>query len=60
MDPYNVYEFNHLEQQALAIASITLYCGLYYTTEAIDNAVQLFLFLIIAIGNIYFCISWVY
>ena len=58
--PYNTFKFNHLELQALIIAAVTLYCGLYYTTNDIDSGLQLFLFIIIVAGNIYFCLSWLY
>ncbi|OMJ90424.1 hypothetical protein SteCoe_7231 [Stentor coeruleus] len=58
--PYNSYELNHMEIEALTTASLTIYCGLYYLTEDIDDGLKMFLFLIIIIGNLYFIIFWTY
>ena len=57
--PFNSSELNHLELESLMTATLTLYCGLYYL-DGIDKTLELILFLIIAAGNIFFCVLWLY
>lgn len=56
--PYNTAHLNHMETEALFTATITIYCGLYYLSEQINEAFKMFLFLVIVVGNAYFLIYW--
>ena len=52
--PYNHSELNHMETEALFTATITIYCGLFYLTSYDNQYFKMFLFCIMAFGNIYF------
>ena len=58
--PYVENHLNFLEIEAIFIATITIYCGLYYLTNQIGNYFQVFLFCIILIGNFYFFLNWIF
>ncbi|OMJ71850.1 hypothetical protein SteCoe_29840 [Stentor coeruleus] len=58
--PYSQSELNHMETQALFIATVTIYCGLYYLSRSIGDIVKVILFAIIAVGNGYFILYWIY
>ncbi|OMJ78092.1 hypothetical protein SteCoe_22156 [Stentor coeruleus] len=59
-NPYCFTELNHMESEALFTATLTIYCGLYYLSNAITEELKLFLFFIIITGNSYFIIYWIY
>ena len=46
--------------KALLISSSTLYCGLFYLTNATNDQFQLLLFSLIFAGNLYFLVYWIY
>ena len=54
LGPYISNELNNMELKALATSAITLYCGLYYLTQGINSVLQVFLFILILLGNISF------
>ncbi|OMJ91265.1 hypothetical protein SteCoe_6244 [Stentor coeruleus] len=56
--PYNTGHLNHMETEALFTATITIYCGLYYLSEQINEEFKMFLFIVILVGNAYFLIYW--
>ncbi|OMJ86545.1 hypothetical protein SteCoe_11896 [Stentor coeruleus] len=58
--PYCFSELNHMESEALFTATLTVYCGLYYLSNSINDYIKLMLFFIIIIGNSYFIIYWIY
>ena len=58
--PYNHSELNHMETEALFTATITIYCGLFYLTSYDNQYFKMFLFCIMAFGNIYFLCFWLY
>lgn len=58
--PYSQSELNHMETQALFIATVTIYCGLYYLSKSIGEAIKVILFAIIVTGNGYFIFYWTY
>lgn len=56
--PFVVATMNQLELRAILVASVTIYCGLYYITNDLDGSSQLILFIIIAGVNGYFIVYW--
>ncbi|OMJ86544.1 hypothetical protein SteCoe_11895 [Stentor coeruleus] len=58
--PYCFSELNHMESEALFTATMTIYCGLYYLTDAVSEGIKMILFLFIVFGNSYFIIYWIY
>ena len=58
--PYNHSTLNHMETNALFVANLTIYCGLYYLTGIANEAFKLFLFVLIVLGNAYFIFNWIY
>jgi hypothetical protein len=58
--PYNKNHLNHMEVEAILTATVTIYCGMYYLTNEIDEAFKTILFIFIAFGNLYFVLYWLY
>ena len=58
--PYNSSQLNNMEMQALNIAAITIYFGLYYLSKSISEAIKILLFIFIILGNSYFICYWIY
>ena len=58
--PYSSNQLNHMETEALFTATITIYCGLYYISNSINDVIKMVLFIVIVLGNSYFLIYWVY
>ena len=58
--PYNCKELNNMELEAIITATITIYCGIYYLSNAIDIYSGSILFIIILCGNLYFLVYWLY
>ena len=58
--PYSNKQLNIMELEAVTTASVTIYCGLYYLSNALNEFFQLFLFVVILFGNFYFVFYWLY
>ncbi|CAG9325672.1 unnamed protein product [Blepharisma stoltei] len=58
--PYTLSHLNNMETQAVLIATFTIYCGLYYLTDDIEEVSRVLLFVFIIIGNLYFILYWLY
>ena len=54
--PYIKHQLNTMETEAILIASVTIYSGMYYLSKGIGNYFQIILFSFIVIGNSYFLI----
>ncbi|OMJ66010.1 hypothetical protein SteCoe_37299 [Stentor coeruleus] len=59
-EPYNKHQLNHMEMEAILTATITIYCGMYYLTQETGEVFEIFLFILIVSGNMYFVIYWIY
>ena len=59
--PYNRYQLNKMEIEAILTATITIYCGLYYL-DALDvgDVFRGVLFCFIILGNAYFIFHWLF
>jgi hypothetical protein len=58
--PFAMEEMNGLELRAILVASVTIYCGLYYMTSDLDPASQVVMFAIVVTVNAYFVGLWVF
>ena len=58
--PYNKYQLNNMEMEAILTSAITIYCGMFYLTESIGDDFKTILFVIIIMGNGYFLLYWLY
>ena len=47
-----------MEIRAIICASVTIYCGLYYLTNDINETSKIILFAIMLFANAYFLIYW--
>ena len=56
--PFTVEKLNRLEQMSILTAAITIYCGLLYLTEKMDEVMKLILFAWILITNALFLTTW--
>jgi hypothetical protein len=56
--PYTHPDLNELETRGLLVATVTIYCGLYYLTDDIDQTTKLVLFTVIIVANALFLIFW--
>mmetsp|Transcript_1572 Transcript_1572/g.164 ORF Transcript_1572/g.164 Transcript_1572/m.164 type:complete len:104 (+) Transcript_1572:232-543(+) len=49
-----------METRGILVATVTIYCGLYYLTGHLGELTKLIFFVIIVASNIYFLIYWIY
>jgi hypothetical protein len=56
--PYTHPDLNELETRGLLVATVTIYCGLYYLTNDIDQITKLVLFTVMIAANAFFLIFW--
>jgi hypothetical protein len=52
--PYTTSELNQMELRSVLVASITIYCGLYYLTGRLSAVGRVWLFCIMLLVNVYF------
>ena len=60
VQPYTTPQLNMTETLAILVADVTIYCGLYYLTMQLSNAVSWLLFTLIVATNVVFLIYWVF
>jgi len=58
--PYFTKSLNSLEQKSLVVAVISIYCGLYFLTEEVNQTTQILLFCLMLAANLYFLSFWLY
>ena len=58
--PFNSNQLKNMEMQALNIAAITIYFGLYYLSKVLGEPIKILLFIFIVLGNSYFIVYWAY
>lgn len=58
--PYISKELNNIELKSILTATITIYCGLYYLTQQIEQVTKYFLFVLLISFNLYFILSWLW
>jgi len=49
---------NQMEFRSILVATVTIYCGLFYLTEDLDETTKIILFATIIIANFYFLLYW--
>ncbi|CAG9326024.1 unnamed protein product [Blepharisma stoltei] len=57
--PYDGSILNQMEIRSILVATITIYCGLYYLTGALNEATKVVFFIAIVLVNAYFIYYWV-
>lgn len=58
--PYVHKQLNYMDIEALLTATLTLYCGLYYLSNDLNEYIKTGLFCLILLGNGYFILYWLY
>jgi len=56
--PYFKKSLNKAEMRSILVAAVTIYCGLYYLTEDLDEVSKTLLFVTIVCINGYFLLMW--
>ena len=56
--PFEKPHQNMLETQSIIAASITIYCGLYYLSNSLNEATKIIFFVLIILVNLRFFFSW--
>ena len=56
--PYNHSSLNKIENVSIITAGTTIYCGLLYLTESLNEITKLVFFIIILLSNFIFIILW--
>jgi hypothetical protein len=56
--PFKVPVLNSLELRGILVATVTIYCGLFYLTQGLDSTTQIVLFLVVIAANAYFLLYW--
>jgi hypothetical protein len=52
--PYSINELNHMELRSIFVASVTIFCGLYYLTGDLGEIAKVLFFLVMLLVNLYF------
>ena len=58
--PYVTGTFNELEERGILVSVVTLYCGLFFVSDALDMYSKVLLFVAIVFANVYFLLMWLY
>lgn len=58
--PYVISTLNELEQRAILVSAVTLYCGLFFVSDALNTYTKILLFVAIVLTNVYFLGLWMY
>ncbi|CAG9309876.1 unnamed protein product [Blepharisma stoltei] len=58
--PYSGPALNELELRSIFVSATTIYCGLYFLTDSLDEISRFIFFLIIVFSNIYFLYYWLF
>ena len=56
--PFAIAEMNDLEVRGILVSAVTIYCGLYYMTNDLDQISQVIMFVIVLVVNAYFLVLW--
>ena len=56
--PYFKKALNKAEMRSILVSAVTIYCGLYYLTEDLDETTKALLFVTIVAINAYFLLTW--
>jgi predicted outer membrane repeat protein len=54
IQPYSHHSLNKMEMRGILCAAVTIYCGLYYLTDDLDEPAKIFLFIAMLFANILF------
>ena len=57
--PFEIAKLNRLEEISTLTAATTIYCGLLYLTDDLDEYTKMILFIIMVLMNIIFVIAWI-
>jgi hypothetical protein len=52
--PYASIELNQMELRSVLVASVTIFCGLYYLTKDLGENAKMLFFIVILLANLYF------
>jgi hypothetical protein len=52
--PYASVELNQMELRSIFVASVTIFCGLYYLTKDLGENAKVLFFLVMLLANLYF------
>jgi hypothetical protein len=52
--PYANTELNQMEFRSVFVASVTIFCGLYYLTKDLGDVAKVLFFLVMLLANLYF------
>jgi hypothetical protein len=52
--PYASDELNQMELRSILVASVTIFCGLYYLTKDLEEVAKVLFFLVMLLVNLYF------
>jgi hypothetical protein len=58
-EPFSEPQLNELEFRSIMTSSVTIYCGLLYLTDDLEEAMKVILFVLIVAINAYFFLYWI-
>jgi hypothetical protein len=58
-EPFTEPQLNELEFRSILTSLVTIYCGLFYLTEDLEEVMKVILFLLIVTLNAYFILYWI-
>ena len=56
--PFNYKHLNRMESLSILVATVTIYCGLYYLTRHLDEPTKMLFFIMMVFANIAFIGYW--
>ena len=60
IEPFNRKEYNDMELRSIMVATVTLYCGLFYLTKNLSVGEKYTILALMLAVNLYFLIWWLY
>ena len=58
IQPFMSSDLNQMEFRSILVATVTIYSGLYFLTQDLDQSTKLILFITMIVANLYFFIYW--
>ena len=58
--PFKVDHLNEMEERAVLTATLTIFCGLYYLTDHLEEPTKIFFFVVMVTVNVYFLSYWLF
>ena len=59
-EPYTAEQLNKMEMKSIIVSSVTIYAGMFFLTDSLNDDMKLTLFVLMVLSNITFLTYWIY